>query len=108
MPAGSDHRPESPVKPKQLTKARLPETLDAILLNKHPIATGVYEMSKLSYEATHCRRLWVRAKELSLGSLKRELIEVSFLKRESAAKDSTPCCSASCFKEVSLGPAGRC
>lgn len=64
-------------------------------------------MSKLSYEATHCRRLWVRAKELSLGSPKRGLIEVSFFKRESA-KDSTPYCSASCFKEVSPGPAGRC
>lgn len=72
-----------------------------------PKATGVYEMSKLSYEATHCRWLWVRAKELSLGSPKRGLIEVSFLKRESA-KDSAPCCYASCFKEVSLGPEGRC
>lgn len=64
-------------------------------------------MSKLFYEATHYRRLWVRAKELSLGSPKKDLIEVSFFKRQSA-KDSAPCCSASCFKEVSPGPAGRC
>lgn len=38
-------------------------------------------MSKLFYEATHCRRLWVRAKEPSLGSPKRGLIEVSFFKK---------------------------
>lgn len=52
MPAGSARRPESPVKPKQLTKAQSPWNSAAILFNKHPKATGVYEMSKFSYETT--------------------------------------------------------
>lgn len=52
MPAGSARRPESPVKPKQLTKALSSWNSAAILFNKHPKATGVYEMSKFSYETT--------------------------------------------------------
>lgn len=103
--ASSACRPESPVKPRQFTRAQSPWNSATVLFSQHPKPTGVSEISKLFYQATQHRSLWVRAKELSLGSPKRGLNKVSFLKREKSPNSS---CSASCLKRLTLGPAWRC